>query len=119
MQVYFLSGSNNYTLRTEQLANTSSLTIHLQDMYLLTNTSQSVSASSWDSYESMITFPLTIASASEGSEYRATIKSGSCAVWNGSISVMKAQISSSKANYENQNNQYISNVTDNEYIIMD
>lgn len=119
MQVYYLSGSNNYTLRTEQLANTSSLSIHLQDMYLLTNASQSISASAWDSYESMLTFPLTIASASVGSEYRATIKSGSCSVWNGSISVMKAQVSESKSNYENQNNQYISNVTDNQYIILD
>lgn len=118
MQVYYLSGSNNYTLRTEQLANTSSLTIHLQDMYLLTNASQSVSASSWDSYESMLTFPLTIPSASVGSEYRATIKSGSCSVWNGSISVMKAQVSESKANYENQNDGYISKLSDNDYIIM-
>jgi hypothetical protein len=88
-------------------------------MYLLTNTSQSISASSWDEYESMLRFPLTIPSASVGSEYRASIKSGSCSVWDGTFSVMKAQISSSKANYENQNNQYISNVTDNQYIIMD
>lgn len=119
MQVYYISGSNNYTLRTEQLANTSSLTIQLQDMYLLTNTSQSISASSWDEYESMLRFPLTIPSASVGAEYRATIKSGSCSVWDGTFSVMKAQVSSSKSNYENQNTQYISNVTDNQYIIMD
>jgi hypothetical protein len=119
MQVYYISGSNNYTIRTEQLANTSSLSIHLQDMYLLTNTSQSLSASAWDSYESMLTFPLTIPSASVGSEYRAYIKSGSCSVWHGSISVMKAQVSESKSNYENQNDGYISNLSDNEYIIMD
>lgn len=119
MQVYYISGSNNYTIRTEQLTNTSSLSIHLQDMYLLTNTSQSLSASAWNEYESMLTFPLTIASASVGSEYRVYIKSGSCSVWHGSISVMKAQATSSKSNYENQNDGYISNLSDNEYIIMD
>lgn len=119
MQVYYISGSNNYTIRTKQLGDTSSLSIHLQDMYLLTNTSQSITASGWNSFESMLTFPLTIGSASEGSEYRAHIKSGSCSVWNGSISVMKAQVSESKSNYENQNNGYISNLSDNEYIIMD
>lgn len=119
MQVYYLSGSNSYTLRTEQLANTSSLSIHLQDMYLLTNTSQSISASAWDSYESMLTFPLTIPSASVGSEYRAYITSGSCSVWHGSIQVYQSQSLFSKSNYENQNNEYISKLSDNEYIIMD
>lgn len=118
MQVYYTSGSNQYTLRVEPISTTGSLTLHLTDMYLLTSSSQSIIPSNWNEYESMIQFTASIAGAAVGNEYRATIKSGSCAIWNGSIQVYNSQSAFSKSDYENQNTQYISNVTDNEYIIM-
>jgi len=119
MQVYYTSGSNQYTLRVEPITSTGSLTLHLTDMYLLTSSSQSILPTSWNEYESMLIFTASIASASVGSEYRATLKSGSCSIWNGSIQVYNSQSLFSKSSYENQNTQYISNVTDNSYIIMD
>jgi hypothetical protein len=120
MQVFYTSGSTNtFTLRVDQLQSTSSLTLHLQDMYLLSNTSQSITASYWDKYESIIQFVPKIPSASVGDEYRAYITSGSCSVWHGSVQVYGPQIVFSKSNYENQNTQYVSHQSENEYIILD
>lgn len=119
MQVYYTSGSNQYTLRVEPITTTGSLSLHLTDMYLLTSSSQSIVPSLWNEYESMIQFTASISGAAVGNEYRATIKSGSCSIWHGSIQVYNSQSVFSKSDYENQNKQYVSNVTDNAYIIMD
>lgn len=119
MQVYYTSGSNQYTLRVEPITETGSLSLHLTDMYLLTSSSQSIIPTRWDEYESMITFTASIVSASVGNEYRATLKSGSCSIWDGSIQVYNSQSLFSKSDYENQNQQYISHVSDNSYIIME
>jgi hypothetical protein len=122
MLPYYISGSNNWCIRTENLvtasANTLTMSLHLNNMYTLTTTSQSVIGYSYNAYESMLQFTGSIASASVGAEYRATLFSGSCSVWNGTIQVYGSQSIVDKAQYENQNQQYISNVTDNEYIIM-
>jgi hypothetical protein len=122
MLPYYISGSNNWCIRTENLvtasANTLTMSLHLNNMYTLTTTSQSVIGYSYNAYESMLQFTGSIASASVGAEYRATLYSGSCSVWNGTIQVYGSQSIVDKAQYENQNQQYISNVTDNEYIIM-
>jgi hypothetical protein len=122
MLPYYISGSNNWCIRTENLvtasANTLTMSLHLNNMYTLATTSQSVIGYTYNDYESMLQFTGSIASASVGSEYRATLYSGSCSVWNGTIQVYGSQSIVNKAQYENQNQQYISNTTDNEYIIM-
>jgi hypothetical protein len=61
-------------------------------------------------------FTASIASSSVAGEYRATITSGSVELWAGSIQVYTSQYNVTV--YTNQNQQYISNQSDNQYIIM-
>jgi hypothetical protein len=99
--------------------------MHLQNMTTLVNTSASISNYTYDPYESKLAFTgsqiSTLASASVGEQYRAYISDTTCSIWHGSISVFTSQ-SINKPTYVNQiplEDVYISNVTDNEYIILD
>jgi hypothetical protein len=119
MLAYYISGSNNYTIRTAPTAS-SNLTLHLQDMYLLTNQSSSLTYT-YNAYESILSFTASIDKAEVGSEYRAYISDGTGSIWNGSIQVYTSQ-SIDKPNYTNQiplEDVYISRESDNEYIILD
>jgi hypothetical protein len=56
-----------------------------------------------------------------GEQYRAYISDGTSSIWHGSISVFASQ-SIDKPAYQSQlgvEEVYVSNVTDNEYIILD
>jgi hypothetical protein len=119
MLAYYISQSNNYTLRTQPTAS-SQFTMNLQDMTTLVNLTASLSGINYVDYESILEFTASISGTNIGEEYRATIiNSGSTEpIWNGSIQVY-ASSSAAKSVYENQNTQYISNVTENRYIIMD
>ena len=124
MLAYYISGSNNYTFRTEPISS-SNLVLQLQDMLTLVNTSSSISASgrpyTYDAYESKLNWTASLVSASVGDQYRASITDGTSSIWHGSISVFAPQIVE-KFEYENQlgvEERYISNLTDNEYIIME
>jgi hypothetical protein len=89
-------------------------------MFTLVNTSSSLTYT-FDAYEGLLQFTASIPSASVGDEYRAHISDGTGSIWHGSLQVYTSQ-SLDKPNYINQipaDNQYISNVTDNEYIILD
>jgi hypothetical protein len=92
----------------------------LQNMYTLENSVATLVSASYTPYESYLSFTASIASASVGSEYRATIiNSGSTApIWYGSIQVYSQSVDL-KYEYENQNTQYISHITENRYIILD
>ena len=124
MLTYFTSGSNVWTFRV-QPTGSSNLTLHLQDMTTLQNSTASLSNYSYDAYESELSFTAsqvsTLVSASVGTQFRAYITDTTCSIWHGSISVFTSQ-SIDKPNYVNQiplENVYVSNVTDNEYIILD
>jgi hypothetical protein len=124
MQAFFLSGSNILTIRTSPTGS-GVLKLNLQDMYTLVNTTSSISSYTYNAYESLLSFTAsakTLVSASIGDEYRATITdSVSGSIWNGSIQVYQSQ-SINKPEYENQipiERIYVSNVTDNEYIILE
>ena len=120
MLAYFISGSNYYTIRT-QPTGSSTLTLHLQNMYTLENTSSSITPYTYNAYESFLNWTGSLVSASVGEQYRAYISDGTSSIWNGSISVYASQ-SIDKPAYQSQlgvEERYISNVTDNEYIIMD
>jgi hypothetical protein len=120
MLAYYISGSNSYTIRTAPTAS-SNLTLHLQDMYLLTNQTSSVSPYTYNAYESMLTFTASINNPQVGYEYRAYISDGTSSIWNGSFQVYTSQ-SIDKPNYTNQiplEDVYISRESDNEYIILD
>ena len=119
MLAYYISGSNAFTIRTAPTSS-STLTLHLQDMLTLKNTSSSIFPYTYNAYESMLSFTASL-TASIGAEYRAYIKSGDTNIWNGSIQVYSSQ-SVDKPNYTNQiplEQIYVSNLTDNEYIILD
>jgi hypothetical protein len=120
MLSYIISGSNAFTIRTAPTGS-SNLTLHLQDMMTLRNQSSSISPYTFNSYESMLSFTASIASASVGAEYRAYISDGTSSLWHGSIQVYTSQ-SVDKSGYKNQiplEDIFISRLSTNEYIILD
>lgn len=120
MQTYYISGSNVFTFRTSPTSS-QTLTLHLQNMMTLKNTSSSISPYSFNPYECLLQFSASLGNVYVGDEYRAYIKSGDEEIWHGSISVLTSQ-SIDKPNYTNQiplENVYKSNVTANEYIILE
>ena len=116
MQGYYLTGSNLFTIRTQDMNSGPTLTLRLENMYTLVNTTSSISTYTFDNYENLLQFTASISGALVGGEYSARITSGSTDIWNGSIQVYQSQ--SLDTTYTNQNNQYVSHVTDNEFIIM-
>jgi hypothetical protein len=118
MLTYIISGSNQYTIRTEPSAS-SNFTMSLQDMTTQVNTTASLSGVTYNSYESMLSFTASIANASVGQEFRITLlNSGSVEpIWHGTMQVYESQVVDKPA-YKTQNNQYISHDTTNEFIIM-
>jgi len=124
MLTFYSSGSNLWTFRV-QPTGSSNLTLYLQDMLTLVNSSASLANYTYDPYESKLQFTAsqvsTLVSASVGDQYRAYLSDTTCSIWNGSVQVLHSQ-SIDKANYVNQipvNDVYVSNVTDNEYIILE
>ena len=124
MLTYYSSSNNVWTFRV-QPTGSSNLTMYLQDMTTLVDTSASISSYKYNAYQSELSFTgsiiPTLVSASVGTQYRAYINDRTCSIWHGSISVFTSQ-SVDKPNYVNQiplENVYVSNVTDNEYIILD
>lgn len=124
MLTFINSGSNIWTFRV-QPTGSSNLTMYLQDMTTLQNYSASISNYNYDSYQSKLSFTgsqiMELVSASVGTQYRAYISDTTCSIWHGAVAVFTSQ-SVEKYNYVNQiplENVYISNVTDNEYIILE
>ena len=124
MLAYYISGSNNYSIRVAPTGS-SNLVLQLQDMYTLVNTSSSISASgrpyTYNPYEGILNWTASITQSIIGEQYRAYITDGTSSIWHGSISVFASQ-SINKPEYVSQlgiEEVYVSNVTDNEYIIID
>jgi hypothetical protein len=124
MLTYYSSSYNVWTFRV-QPTGSANLTMHLQNMTTLVNTSASISNYTYDPYESKLAFTgsqiPTLVSASVGEQYRCYISDATCSIWHGSISVFTSQ-SVNKPTYVNQiplQDVYVSNVTDNEYIILE
>lgn len=125
MLTYFISASNDYTIRTD--ANTSTnVILTLQNMITQQNFTASLVSVSLDSYESILSFTASISGAKVGDEYRATITlSGSDEpIWNGSIQTFVSQ-SENKPEYVNQIplpengiHPYKSEVSNNTFIIL-
>ena len=122
MQSYYISQSNSYTFRTQPTASTlNEFTMSLTDMTTLQTFTASMSGITYEGYESMIGFTASISGAIVASEYRAVLykgtPTGSVDIWRGTIQVYTSQ-SIDKSVYENQNKQYVSNESENKYIIM-
>lgn len=120
MLAYYISGSNNYTFRVAPTGS-SNLTLNLQNMLTLENTTSSISPYTYDAYESILYWTASISGARVGNQYRAYITDTTSSIWDGSFSVFASQ-SIDKPVYESQlgvEERFKSNLTDNEYIIMD
>jgi hypothetical protein len=117
MLTYFISGSNNYTIRVAQTTS-NAFTMSIQDMTRLTNTTASLSGVTYNTYESMLSFTASISGAIVGEEYRAFITDNSGSIFNGSVQVFTSQ-SIAKPEYKTQNDGFISNPSTNEYVIID
>jgi hypothetical protein len=121
MLAYYVSASNFIVIRTQQIDNPNNVTMSLENMYTLDNTTGSVLSPSYNEYESLLMFTASIASASIGDEYRARLSEGTSSLWNGSIQVYSSQ-SLDSVQYVNQipnEERFISNMSDNKYIILD
>lgn len=121
MYGYHISQSNEYTFRVQPTAS-AEFTMSLQDMTTLRNFTASMSGITYEPYESYISCSLSISGTIVGEEYRATLlNSGSLEpIWHGSFQVyMSGSTPNDKADYENQNTQYKSHVSENRYVIMD
>ena len=121
MITYYISGSNINDIRIKPKCS-GSLVWRLQNMSSLQNTTASITGYEYDSYQSLLTFTASIASPNIGDQYRAEIiNNGTDVVWNGSVQVFASQ-SIDKVNYVNQiplEDVYVSNLSDNEYIILE
>jgi len=116
---YYISQSNDYTIRVQNTGSTN-FTLTLTDMMGLNTFTASLSGVEFTAYENILAFTASISGAIVGSEYRAVLTNvgATGSIWNGSIQVYASQ-SVDKAVYENKNTQYISHESENKYIIYD
>lgn len=121
MLSYFGTGSNNFSIHTQTFNSSSaSLVLNLEDMYTLTTQSFAITGSafiSYNDYESILSFSLQIPTTSVAYEYRLDLTNNGSTIYNGTMQVYASQ-SVNKTGYQNQNTQYKSKLTGNEFIIM-
>ena len=119
MLSYYISGSNQFTIRTE---NTSSgeLFLHLDNLYTNVTSSFDLSGSfQFTPYENILVFSQSLEGVVEvGDEFLLHIMDSGSKIWDGSLQVYKEQ-QIVKSEYDTQNDGYISNVSNNEYIVLD
>tara|TARA_R100001369_G_C3222546_1_gene150370 strand:- start:202 stop:594 length:393 start_codon:yes stop_codon:yes gene_type:complete len=128
MLSYYISQSNEFVIRTENTqsigpAFTSSedLTLILDDMLTHTITQYPLSSSSytWNPYENIFTFSQSLENVVRtGQEFLMDISgSVSGSIFRGSMQVYASQ-SIDKVVYTTQNDKFVSEPTDNEYIVL-
>lgn len=121
MLSYFGTGSNNFSIHTQTFTSSSAnLVMNVEDLYLLTTQSFAISGSafiSYEPYESILSFSLQLPTTSVAYEYQLTLLNNGSNIYNGTMQVYASQ-SVDKTQYVNQNTQYKSKLTGNEFIIM-
>lgn len=119
MLSYFISGSSSYSLRTKQICDTSSLSWKLTNDFSLSEYTASIVSQSYNSRERLLQFTGSLPSGIQvGDQYTVEILDSGSTVWNGSLQVFKEQ-NYVKSEYKQQiNEEFVSNVTDNDYIIL-
>lgn len=119
MLPYYTNQQNDYLIRTEPTSSgvTASVMV-LQNMTTNTNSIMTyIGTQTYEPYESYVSFTGSIINAGVGDEYRAVLYSGTSPIWHGTFQVYASQ-SVDKDVYENKNTQYVSHLSDNEYVIM-
>ena len=120
MLSYYVSQSNEFVIRTRNTGSNDVFTLKLQDMLTYQTSSYALSGSySYNPYESILTYSQSLEGNVEtGQEFFVEISgSNSGSIYYGSMQVFGSQ-SIDKPNYTTQNEKFVSNVTDNEYIVI-
>lgn len=120
MLSYYSGSTNEFVIRTRPTGSgVTTFSLYLENMLTHESSSYELSGSAnYNPYESILTFSQSIDNIKVGSEYRAEILGDvSGSIWYGSLQVFGSQ-SIDKPNYTTQNEEFISNVTDNDYIVM-
>lgn len=118
MLTYFISQSNGFTIRTENTGS-SELSLELENLYTHETSSLNLSGSySFTPYENILTFTASLDGlVSTGQQYRAEINDTTSSIWRGAIEIFASQ-SVDKSVYKTQRTGYISQRTDNDYIVL-
>tara|TARA_R110000751_G_scaffold4422_1_gene21841 strand:- start:1931 stop:2323 length:393 start_codon:yes stop_codon:yes gene_type:complete len=128
MLSYYISQSNEFVIRTEntqsigpEFTSSEDITLILDDMLTHTITTYPLPTSSydWNPYENILTFSQSLETVVRtGQEFFMDISGSiSGSIWRGSMQVYASQ-SIDKVVYTTQNDKFVSNVTDNEYIVL-
>lgn len=128
MLSYYISQSNEFVLRTENtqsigpdFTSSEDLTLILDDMLTHTVTTYPLPTSSydWNPYENIFTFSQSLENfVYTGQEFLVDISgSESGSIFRGSMQVYASQ-SIDKPVYTTQNDKFVSEPTDNEYIVL-
>ena len=132
MLSYYISQSNEFVIRTQDTASVitdgtgsgEDLTLILEDMLTYSQSLYPLPTSSysWNPYENILTFSQSLEKMVETGQQFIVHISGSVSgsIYNGSMQVFASQSTTpnSKTVYTTQNEEFISNVTDNEYIVL-
>jgi hypothetical protein len=129
MLSYYISQSNEFTVRTQDTASviisgsdsgSEDMTLILQDMMTYSSSYYDLSGSyTYNPYESILTFSQSLeGTVRDAQEFRVQLSgSVSGSVYSGTMQVYASQ-SIDKVVYLTQNEEFISNTTDNDYIVI-
>lgn len=116
MLSYFISASNEFVVRTENTAS-SDLTLNVENLFTNTTSSHDLSGSyTFQAYENILTFSQSL-DVEPGQQYRITVTDDSGSIYRGAMEVFSSQ-SIDKTTYTTQRDGYVSNVSDNDYIVL-
>ena len=121
MLSYYISQSNEFVIRTRNTGSNDVFTLKLEDLLTYQTSSYTIPTSSYNfnPYENIFTFSQSLeGNVSVGQEFLVEISgSNSGSIYFGSMQVYSSQ-SVDKPVYVTQNDGYVSNVTDNDYIVL-
>jgi hypothetical protein len=128
MLSYYISQSNEFTVRTQDTASlvvsgsdiSEDMTLVLQDMLTYSSSYYDLSGSyTFNPYENILTFSQSLEGmVRNAQEFRVHLSgSTSGSVYNGTMQVYASQ-SVDETVYLTQNEEFISNTTDNDYIVI-
>ncbi len=125
MLSYYISQSNEFVVRTQDTASlnvsgSEDMTLVLEDMMTYSSSYYNLSGSyTFNPYENILTFSQSLeGSVRDAQEFRVHLSgSVSGSVYSGTMQVFASQ-SIDKVVYLTQNEEFISNTTDNDYIVI-
>ena len=125
MLSYYISQSNQFTVRTQDTASlnvsgSEDMTLVLQDMMTYSSSYYDLSGSyTFNPYENILTFSQSLEGNVRDAQEFIVHLSGSVSgsIYNGTMQVFASQ-SIDKVVYTTQNEEFISNTTDNDYIVI-